>query len=172
MIFYKSRSEPTFFKGSKMANSNCMVSTLPSDREHMSHRFDDYSASIQQIVHCIETVEAQLRKKRQEIEHIRERHEALAKELTLAISGLTGILSGQGMPSDNTETPPAREQGYVVNSDLLVDQAYVFEPLDAYRETAGEEVDAQSLKAGVMRAFNKKRRSADAPGDQVPETNA
>ena len=138
----------------------------------MPSRFEDYSTSLQQIIQCIKTVEAQLREKRQEIEHIKARHEALAKELALTIRDLRGIFSAPGMLSDDTSTLPSGDQGYEVIPHLLGDQAYDFEPLDSYRDVTDVEVDVQSLKAGVMRIFDKKRRSANAPRDKVPEPNA
>lgn len=144
-----------------MVNSNYMVSSLPGDRENMSRRFEDYSASIQQIIHCIETVEAQLRDKRQEIEDIKVRQEALAKELATAISGLAGIVSAPAMLPDDTPTLLASED------QASRDQSYVAEPVGYNQEKAGEEVDPQSVKVGVMRVFEKKRRSA-----ADPETNA
>ena len=48
---------------------------------------------------------------------------------------------------------------------------YVFASVDAYREVSDEKVDAESLKAGVKRVFDKKKRSAGASYNKAPEAN-
>ncbi len=86
---------------SDMIDFKYLNSPLPGDQEDLVRRFEDCSASIQQIIHRIETVEAQLREKRQTIEGILARHETLAGELELAISDPGNILSTHEMLSED-----------------------------------------------------------------------
>ena len=83
----------------KLKYLNC---SLPGGREDANRQFEDCSTSMEQIIHCIETVEAQLREKRQTIEEIRARHKVLDDELALAVSDLGNVLSAHDMLSDDT----------------------------------------------------------------------
>ena len=83
-----------------MLNLKHLSCSLPGDQGDLACRFEDCSTSIQQMIHCIEAVEAQLREKRQAIEEIRARHEVLAGELALTVGDLGGVLSAHRMLSD------------------------------------------------------------------------
>ena len=135
-----------------MLNLKYLNFSLPSDQEEMTRRFEDCSTSIQQIIHCIETVEAQLREKRQKIEEIGARHEVLAGELALAVGDLGGVLSAHGMLSG--DAPVSMTTGVQGSSDL----ANVSEHPRHDQEISDEEVDPDALKAGILRVIDRKRR--------------
>ncbi len=132
-----------------LKNLNC---SLPGNQEDVTRRFEDCSTSIQQIIHCIETVEAQLREKRQKVEEIGARHEVLAGELALAVGDLGGVLSAHGMLSD--DAPISMSTGVQGSSDL----ANVSEHPRHDQEISEEEVDPDALKAGILRVIDRKRR--------------
>jgi hypothetical protein len=135
-----------------MLNLKYLNYSLPGDQEDMARRFEDCSTSIQQIIHCIETVEAQLREKRQKIEEIGARHEVLAGELALAVGDLGGVLSAHGMLSG--DAPVSMTTGVQGSSDL----ANVSEHPRHDQEISDEEVDPDALKAGILRVIERKRR--------------
>ncbi len=135
-----------------MLNLKYLNFSLPGDQEDMARRFEDCSTSIQQIIHCIETVEAQLREKRQKIEEIGARHEVLAGELALAVGDLGGVLSAHGMLSD--DAPISMSTGVQGLSDL----ANLSEHPHHDQEISDEEVDPDALKAGILRVIERKRR--------------
>ncbi len=143
---------PSFFMRLNMLNLKDLNCSLPGNQEDVTRRFEDCSTSIQQIIHCIETVEAQLREKRQKIEEIGARHEVLAGELALAISDLGGVPPAHGMLSD--DAPISMSTGVQGSSDL----ANVSEHPHHDQEISDEEVDPESLKAGLRRVFERKRR--------------
>ncbi len=132
-----------------LKNLNC---SLPGNQEDVTRRFEDCSTSIQQIIHCIETVEAQLREKRQKVEEIGARHEVLAGELALAVGDLGGVLSAHGMLSG--DAPVSMTTGVQGSSDL----ANVSEHPRHDQEISDEEVDPDALKAGILRVIDRKRR--------------
>ncbi len=135
-----------------MLNLKDLNCSLPGNQEDVTRRFEDCSTSIQQIIHCIETVEAQLREKRQKIEEIGARHEVLAGELALAISDLGGVSSAHGMLSD--DAPISMSTGVQGSNDL----ANFSEHPHHDQEISDKEVDPESLKAGLRRVFERKRR--------------
>jgi len=135
-----------------MLNLKYLNFSLPGDQEDMARRFEDCSTSIQQIIHCIETVEAQLREKRQKIEEIGARHEVLAGELALAVGDLGGVLSAHGMLSG--DAPVSMTTGAQGSSDL----ANVSEHPRQDQKISDEEVDPDALKAGILRIIERKRR--------------
>ncbi len=135
-----------------MLNSKELNFSLPGNQEDVTRRFEDCSTSTQQTIHCIETVEAQLREKRQTIEEIRARHEALAGELALAVSDLESVLSDHGVLSD--DTPISMSTGVQGSSELANDS----EHLHYDEKISDEEVDPEALKAGILRVIERKRR--------------
>lgn len=138
---------------SDMIDFKYLNSPLPGDQEDLARRFEDCSASIQQIIHRIETVEAQLREKRQTIEGILARHETLAGELELAISDPGNILSTHEMLSEDA---PISMSAKVLGSGNL---EAVSEHPHHSQEVSDEYVDPASLRAGVRRVLKRKRRS-------------
>jgi len=136
-----------------MLNLKYLNFSLPGDQEDMARRFEDCSTSIQQIIHCIETVEAQLREKRQKIEEIGACHAVLAGELALAVGDLGGVLSAHSMLSG--DAPVSMTTGVQGSSDL----ANVSEHPHHDQDIADEEVDPDALKAGILRVIERKRRS-------------
>ena len=136
-----------------MFNFEYLNSSLPGDQEDLARRFEDCSTSIQQIIHCIETAEAQLREKRQTIEEIRARHEALAGELELAVSDLGNILSAHGMLLEDASVSMSPERLGSSNPENVSEHPHY------KHEISDEDVDPVSLKAGVIRVLERKRRS-------------
>jgi hypothetical protein len=152
VYYLKLEKSPSFFMRLSMLNLKCLNFSLPGDQEDMARRFEDCSTSIQQIVHCIETVEAQLREKRQTIEEIRARHEALAGELASAVGDLGSVLSAHGMLSDDA---PISISGGVQGSSEPANDS---EHLHYDEKISDKEVDPDALKAGILRVIERKRR--------------
>ena len=135
------------------------------NQEEIAWQFDECSASIQQIIECIEAAEAQLREKRQALEAIKARHEALVSDMALAVSELDNVLIVDGIRWDNTPTPSVGLQGV---SDLVkVSQS----------STEGD-IDPASFKAGVIRVLERKKRPhkiakcSESGAGAVPESSS
>ena len=154
-----------------MINLKHLNCSLPGDREDVTRRFEDCATSIEQIIHCIETVEAQLREKRQAIEEIRARHEVLTGELALAVGDLGSVLSAHEILSE--DTPTSMSVGVQGSSELANDPEHSHHNERFW----DEEIDPESLKAGVMRVLESKRRSdvkatcSASRAETVQETN-